>query len=235
MSGSETAATLATGRYRLWDVPTRVFHWTLVALLGLSWWTGENHDMDRHRLSGYAILALIAFRVFWGFVGGRSARFTQFVRGPAAVAGYVRAIAARRHAAVFGHNPLGGWSVLALLATLGVMVVTGLFAVDIDGLESGPLSDRVGFDTGRLAAQAHHWCFDVLLALMAVHVVAIVFYLVVLRRNLIGPMISGWQRRRAGEALAIEDLRSSWRRAALGIVLAGGIAYAVSRGLRAPI
>ncbi len=77
---------------RVWDAPVRLFHWLLVGLLGFSWWSGEQHEMEWHRWSGYAILALLVFRIYWGFFGGRTARFTQFVRGPAAAFAYLRTL-----------------------------------------------------------------------------------------------------------------------------------------------
>jgi cytochrome b len=86
---------------------------------------------------------------------------------------------------------MGGWSVVAMLAILGTQVVSGLFAVDIDGIESGPLSHLVDFDQGRLASAIHGLCFTVLQALVVLHVLAVIFYLAVRRRNLIGPMVIG--------------------------------------------
>jgi len=220
---------------QIWDAPVRLFHWLLVALLAFSWWSGEQHDMDWHRLSGYAILTLLIFRVYWGFAGGRTARFAQFLRGPQAMLGYVRSLGARRlgrgrYVATPGHNPVGGWSVILLLATLMTMVVAGLFAVDIDGLESGPLADYVTFDQGRLAAKIHGWVFNLILTLIAAHVAAILLYLVLLRHNLISPMLSG--RRRALPGEAVQGLNASLWKAALGIAIAGVVTYAVARGFR---
>lgn len=215
---------------RIWDLPVRLFHWLLVALLGFSWWSGKRHDMDWHRLSGYAILALLIFRLCWGFIGGRTARFAHFVRGPRAVFAYAGEIVRGRHVATAGHNPIGGWSVVVMLATLAAMVVSGLFAVDVDGLESGPLADYVDFDRGRAAAAVHHWLFDAILVLVSVHVLAIAFYLVRLRHDLIGPMIHG-RRRTIGNEPAEELGASAWA-AAAGIVIAIGAAYVVARGFR---
>jgi len=215
---------------QIWDMPVRLFHWLLVALLGFSWWSGEQHEMDWHRLSGYAIFALLVFRIYWGFAGGRTARFAQFVRGPRAMLGYVRSLGRGSYVATPGHNPVGGWSVILLLATLMAMVLAGLFAVDIDGLESGPLADYVSFDQGRLAAKVHGWVFNLILALAAAHVAAILLYLVLLRHNLIGPMLNGRRRARAGEA--VQSLNASLWKAVPGIVIAGGAAYAVARGFR---
>ncbi|CAN5609068.1 cytochrome b/b6 domain-containing protein [soil metagenome] len=215
---------------RIWDLPVRLFHWLLVALLGFSWWSGDQHQMDWHRRSGYCILALLVFRIYWGFAGGRTARFTQFVRGPRAAFTYARSVATGAHASTPGHNPLGGWSVVVMLGTLVAMVLAGLFAVDVDGLESGPLSDYVSFDQGRIAAELHGFVFNLLLALVALHVVAILFYLVRLRTNLIGPMVTGRRPARDGESL--QGLGASRWKAALGIVLAALVAVAVSRGFR---
>jgi cytochrome b len=215
---------------RVWDLPVRLFHWVLVALLGYSWWSGEHHDMDWHRLSGYTILALIVFRIYWGVFGSRTARFAQFVRGPRAAFTYLGKLGKRPYEAADGHNPIGGWSVILMLAALSVMVLAGLFAVDVDGLESGPLADYVSFDTGRWAAGVHHLTFNVLLALVALHVAAILFYLIGLRHNLVTPMLHG--RRRAGAEPVAERLGASPLRAVIGIVIAGGLAYAVAKGFR---
>ena len=215
---------------RIWDAPVRLFHWLLVGLLAFSWWSGEHHDMDWHRRSGYAILGLLIFRIYWGFFGGRTARFAQFVRGPRAAFAYALALAKGRHVATPGHNPIGGWSVIAMLVTLAVMVSAGLFSVDVDGLESGPLADYVSFDQGRAAAAVHHLVFNLLLALVALHVLAVLFYLVRLRHDLITPMIHG--RRRASEDEPVEDLAASGWKAVLGIVIAGAGAYAIARGFR---
>lgn len=211
----------------VWDAAIRLFHWLLVALIGLSWWSAENRLMDWHRRSGYTILALLVFRLIWGFAGGRTARFAQFVKGPRSVIAYLRTPAAAPVAP--GHNPLGGWSVLAMLAALAAMVGAGLFAVDVDGLESGPLADRISFDAGRTAAEVHGLLFNVVLALIALHVVAIAFYLVARRRNLIGPMIHG--RAQASEGAAAPLGASAWR-AAAALAIGIGCAWATSKGLR---
>ncbi len=175
-------------RQFVWDLPIRLFHWALVVLIGFSWWSAENYHMDWHRLSGQAMLFLIAFRLIWGVIGSDTARFVHFLKGPRAVRTYLADRNAPTHV---GHNPMGGWSVVAMLAILGTQVVSGLFAVDIDGIESGPLSHLVDFDQGRLASAIHGLCFTVLQALVVLHVLAVIFYLAVRRRNLIGPMVIG--------------------------------------------
>lgn len=217
MSGKLTA--------RVWDLPVRLFHWALVLLIAFSWWSGENHDMERHRLSGYAILALLLFRVFWGFAGSRTARFAQFVRSPRVVRAYVGG----QFQGGDGHNPLGGWSVVAMLALLLAQVVAGLFAVDVDGFESGPLADWISFDGGRLASEIHEALFKLTLAIIALHIAAIGFYLLVKRQNLVLPMITG--KKVSVVSMAVEDSRWSPLLALVGVGIAGAIAWAVSTGL----
>ena len=112
--------------YRVWDLPVRLFHWCLVILIAISIYTGENggfNEMDYHMLSGYAVLALILFRIIWGFVGSRHARFSDFVR-PTKVAAYTRSLFNREKDETNpGHNPLGGLSVVAILL---VLLIQGL-------------------------------------------------------------------------------------------------------------
>ena len=170
---------------RVWDRPVRLIHWALVVLITFSWWSHEDH-LDWHRLSGYAIVALLVFRIWWGFTGSSTARFSRFLAGPARIRAYL----AGKAAPAIGHNPLGGWSVAAMLAALVVHVTFGMFSVDVDGIESGPLAVFVSFDTGRAFAEAHDISFKVLLGLIVLHLGAIAFY--ALRgKNLVGPMIGG--------------------------------------------
>jgi cytochrome b len=213
---------------RLWDAPTRIVHWALVAAIGFAWWAAETDHMDWHRLAGYVVLGLLVFRLVWGFAGSASARFASFVKGPAATLAYVRSLRLRAHAEVPGHNPLGAWSVLAILATLVVQVVTGLFAVDVDGIESGPLSDRVDFDTGRLFAAWHHASFSALEALVLLHLAAIAFYAVYKRADLVRPMLTGRGSFARDPGLAFAPL---WR-AALVAAFAVFVAWWTARGLR---
>lgn len=188
-------------RWRVWDLPIRMFHWTLVLLLGASWWTAEQSMLEWHRVSGYCILALVLFRLLWGVFGSTTARFTGFVKGPMAVVRYARNDMFSRKASVAaGHNPLGGWSVVLMLAALLGQTLLGLFAVDIDGMESGPLATYVSFDTGRLAAEIHGALFNILLALIALHILAIAFYMIVKRTDLLTPMILGWTKKQGSSS-----------------------------------
>jgi cytochrome b len=154
--------------------------------------------MDWHRYSGYTMLGLLVFRIYWGIAGSSTARFARFVGSPRAVLEHLR-LRREERARIVGHSALGSWSVVAMLLAIATQVTLGLFATDIDGLESGPLSHLVSFDTGRAFAQAHELSFDVLIALVALHVVAILFYLLYERNNLVAAMLSG-RKRMAGES-----------------------------------
>lgn len=216
--------TAGAPRQLVWDWPTRIFHWLLVLLLGFSWWSAENHQLEWHRWSGMAILTLVVFRLLWGLFGTSTARFGEFVKGPGAVWSYLRA---RSQLPVsIGHNPLGGWSVIVMLVLLVVQVTSGLFSVDVDGIESGPLSHLVDFDQGRTAAEIHEISFNLLLAVVVLHVFAIIFYLIVRRRNLIGPMVTGFQRTAEANANGSTVLVPRWRVLAallVAVLLASGV------------
>jgi cytochrome b len=214
----------------VWDVPTRLTHWLFVGCVAVSWWTAEQRLMDWHRYSGYTMLGLLVFRIYWGLAGSSTARFARFLGSPHAVLDYLR-LPPERRVQVIGHTPLGGWSVIALLLTMIVQVSLGLFATDIDGLESGPLSHLVSFDTGRTLAAAHELSFKVLITLGAVHVAAILFYLFYDRNDLTSPMLSG-RRRVAGEPPKESDgMRAApgWR-LWTGVALATLVAWIIIRG-----
>jgi len=211
-------------RIRVWDVPVRLCHWLIVLFVAASWWTAETKRMDWHRYSGYALLALAVFRVYWGFFGSSTARFAEFVRGPRTVVGYLRG----RWAAIPGHNPLGALSVLALLGLLITQIALGLFAVDVDGIESGPLSTYVSFDTGRAAADWHDTLFDALLWLIGLHVAAVLFYLLYKKENLVATMVHGMRAFPEGQAASVRT--ASWVRLVVGVVLAGLLTWLITRG-----
>ena len=214
----------------IWDAPTRLFHWLLVVLLGFSWWSAKTDHMQWHQYSGITVSGLMIFRILWGVIGSSTARFKEFVRSPREVWRYIR-FDNTSALEKLGHNPLGGWSVVALLLMVTVQFVSGLFAIDIDGLEEGPLSYLVEFDSGRTASRIHHGAFNFLLGLVVVHVVAVFFYLLIKRRNLIRPMITGRQERARGIDMVSTILAPRWR-LLVSILIAGLLAYSISKGLR---
>jgi cytochrome b len=227
---SEPSAT----RVRIWDAATRLAHWLMVALVAASWWTAENGELEYHRYSGYTLLGLLVFRLYWGFAGSSTARFANFVRGPRAIWAYLRQmplrVADRSDISTPGHNPLGALSVIVLLALMVAQVTLGLFAVDVDGIESGPLSHLVSFDAGRACAELHEGLFNILLTFIALHVVAVLFYLLYKRENLIATMIHGDRDYAAGESLKLSF--ASLPRLLIGIALAGFVVWFVTRGLQ---
>lgn len=213
-------------RVRVWDIPTRLVHWLFVGCVAVSWWTGETGRLDWHRWSGYTLLGLLVFRVYWGFFGSSTSRFARFVRGPRAVLEYLRGT----WKVVAGHNPLGSWSVVALIMLLLVQVTLGLFAVDVDGIESGPLSMYVDFDTGRDAAELHDDLFNVLLAVIGLHIAAVLFYAIFRKENLVGAMVTGAREFRVADVEPVTGF--SWVRFVIGVVLASGITWAIARAFQ---
>lgn len=210
-----------TVRVRAWDRPTRVFHWALVAAVAGSWYTGENGLTEWHERCGLAVLALLGFRLIWGFVGGRTARFADFVRGPAGALRYLRETLAGRHPLHLGHNPLGGWSVLALLAALAVQAGMGLFGTD-EILYEGPLYALVPHELSLRLTGWHHLFFNAVLALAAIHVTAVLAYMVFLKTDLIRPMITGWKNIPAEQAPGHIARTPAW----IALVLFAGCAVA---------
>ncbi len=177
---------------RIWDLPTRLFHWMLVLLVLIAWQSAEKRDISLHVLAGSGVAGLVVFRLWWGFFGGSTARFANFLAGPGAVIGYARSLFTRKEPAL-GHNPMGGWSVAALLICLLGLTGFGLFASDVDGLDSGPFADLVDYDTARQASHLHARFFDGLEILVALHLCAILFYHLVKRHKLVHAMVTGRQ------------------------------------------
>ena len=210
-------------RVRIWDAPIRLFHWALVVLVPLQWWTAERDMMELHILLGLGVLGLLLFRLIWGVIGSSTARFATFVRGPGAAIAYLRG----RAAPAVGHNPLGAFSVVAMLLVLVGHVTLGLFASDEDGLYSGPLAHLVDYDLSEEAAELHEQSFDLLLVLIGLHLAAILFYALVRRKNLVGAMITG--RGEAAEGETAMRPAPAWRLVAAA-ALAGGIAWWIGSG-----
>ena len=209
---------------RIWDLPVRLFHWAIVLLVPALWATHHWELMDLHILLGEIMLGLVLWRLLWGVLGSSTARFASFVRGPGAVLRYLTGKAGRS----FGHNPLGAWSVVAMLLLLAVQVGLGLFAIDEDALYGGPLSHLVSYETARTLAHRHETFFWILVALIALHVLAILYYLIVRRDNLVTPMITG--RREAGETEAVLVPAPLWR-FLLSVVLAAGLTLFIAKFL----
>ena len=176
---------------RIWDLPTRIFHWVLVVLVVVCYVSGDNGRFDIHIPAGQALLVLVVARVLWGFVGSEPSRFRAFVRPVGEIAAYVRTLGKRAPGHHPGHNPLGGLSVVAMLAVLLLQAGLGIFAVDVDGLYEGPLSFLVSYEAAREAAELHGDVVDVLLVLVGLHLAAILFYRLFKREKLVKSMVTG--------------------------------------------
>lgn len=182
---------------KVWDLPTRLFHWLLAGLLLVSWLSAEYDAQEFHESSGYLLAGLILFRLCWGLVGSRTARFADFLRGPRSVLAYLTAMARGTAPRWHGHNPAGAVMVVLLLLAVAAQVGTGLFAND-DILFEGPLRQFVSDSLSATLTGLHHRIFNVLLALAIVHIAAALLYWAVKRDNLILPMITGRARLPAG-------------------------------------
>lgn len=217
-------------RVRVWDLPTRLFHWLLAALVVGLVATGYigGQAMTWHARLGYAVLTLLLFRLAWGFVGGHWSRFRSFVHGPRSVLAYVRGQSHPDH--LVGHNPLGAASVFALLLVLLVQVGTGLVGDD-DTFFTGPLNRFVANSTG-LAATWYHkqvgqW---LLIALVVLHVAAVLFYLLKKRQNLVRPMLTGDKEAAAPAVSSRDDALARIGAAVLLGVCAAAVTWLVRLG-----
>lgn len=182
-------------KQRVWDLPLRLFHWTLVLLVTFSLYTGINggfKEMDYHMLSGYGILTLVIFRVIWGIIGTKHSRFRSFINLPELIP-YSKRLLHRDKTSIAGHNPLGALSIVAMLLVLSTQATTGLFANDDIFLE-GPLVHLVDDATSDRLTTVHHFCAKVLYVLIGLHLAAIIFHELYQRDRLILPMISGYKK-----------------------------------------
>jgi cytochrome b len=176
----------------VWDVFVRAFHWSLVLLFAFSAITGKvgGSWIQWHMYSGYAILALVLFRIVWGFVGGEFARFASFVSGPATAIRYGLGLLKKETQHVISHNPLGGLMVVVLLLLLATQAVLGLVSDD-EIATTGPLARYVSTELSLKAMSWHRLLGDVLLGLVAIHILAVLFHVFVKKEALVRAMIDG--------------------------------------------
>lgn len=175
----------------VWDKAVRLIHVLLILGVVSAFASYQLDMMEWHMLNGYAVLAVVAVRVLWGFVGTPNARFANFIKNPREVWNYITTW--KNQKVPVGHNPLGGYAVLALLAALVLQGVTGLFSTD-DILTEGPLYGAVSDMIGKLLTEIHEGNFwFILLPMIGVHITAIVIYWRVKKANLVKPMITGWK------------------------------------------
>jgi cytochrome b len=209
----------------IWDLPLRIFHWLLAGLVCFSWYCVEiSGDMDMHFYSGYTILTLLIFRITWGFAGTRYARFTSFIFWPSEIVAYAKTLFSRDGGEYAGHNPLGSLAVFALLSLVLLQAVTGLFATD-DYYVYGPLNELVSSSLGRDITDIHYANVNILIGLIALHIVAALFYTFYKRSNLIKAMLTGRKDNAAQSWIPIEGSRLAI--ALVIIAIAGLVVYGI--------
>ena len=214
--------------YALWDLPVRLFHWLLLAAIVTAIASANLDAMTLHVWAGQTVLGLVLFRLLWGVLGTRTARFASFVRSPATVLAYARNLPAQMKVLHLGHNPMGALSVLALLALTLIQAATGLFADD-DVMMQGPLAHLVSSSTREWVTSWHKLNFNLLLGMIALHVLVIVLYLRVGGQNLVRPMLTGKACAPQGRVVDGEDNTATpWIRFALSVGVAVGVVWLVN-------
>jgi len=216
---------------RVWDLPTRVFHWVLAASLVGSVVTAQigGNAMVWHFRFGYLALGLLVFRLVWGFAGGRWSRFSSFAFGPAALLRYLRGRPQPGDRFEVGHSPLGALSVFALLGVLALQVGTGLFADD-EIANVGPLNRYIsGATAGVLTGWHKDWGAPLLVGLVLLHVAAIVVYRVARGKDLVRPMLGGDKPLPADTPASEDGARSRAVALGLALVIAALLGWAVVR------
>lgn len=201
-----------TRSIRVWDLPSRLFHWLLVALIGVQWLAvnGDVSSPQLHSWSSYTILVLVVWRLIWGFIGSPSARFANFLRGPRTVAAYVSSLLHDEHPVIIGHNPMGGWSVVLMMMLAAMQAGSGLFS-----------------GNGVLAV-VHQVSFNLLLGLIVLHIGAVFLHLFVGEDDLVTPMLSGRKRIPAASTVADQAFAGN-RRAAVLLLCVAGVLWVVLR------
>ncbi len=202
---------------KVWDFPTRIFHWTLVIAMAVCLYTSYNFSdyyelgflggrsaMEIHQYSGLFILGLMLFRILWGFIGATTSRFTNFIKGPKAIASYL----AEGKTATEGHNPLGALMVIAMLAMIFTQVVTGLFLEDNSYMyQNAPFASIVEGDTRANLKLIHYYGRNILIGLIGLHIVAVFVYLFGAKMNLIRPMVTGKRELQAAHTESPESIK----------------------------
>ncbi|OFA03219.1 cytochrome b/b6 domain-containing protein [Duganella sp. HH101] len=218
------AAVPTRRRILVWDLPTRVFHWSLVLAVTVAIVSGEigGDWMEVHGKAGLAILGLVAFRLAWGFAGSTHARFLNFLPTASSLRAYLRGRWKGQ-----GHNPLGALSVFALLGLLAVQATTGLFGNDEISF-TGPLFALVEEGLANRLTGLHKQLAYVLLAVMALHIVAILVYLFLKKDNLVKPMVTGWKEVRTGTSAA----KGSWTALLLSVAFAAAVVACADGAVR---
>lgn len=218
---------------KVWDLPTRVFHWALAAAVLGAFFTsaGRPHGFTflLHVTCGYTVVLLLVYRFAWGFVGNETARFAAFVRGWQEVKAHARNLVRLTPFRTVGHNPIGGWMILLMLATLVSLVLTGLLTQGVTG-GAGPLVGVLPTALVKPVGTMHRWLGNTILILAGVHLAGVVVESLLLKENLTRAMLTG---RKPAEGAEVPDVRAApaWRAVALvaALALLGGAMAAVTK------
>lgn len=196
-TNNESLAGGEAGTIRVWDLPIRLFHWTLVIGFASAYLTAEYHKNEVHTLIGYALCILLAARIFWGFLGSRYARFNSFIFSPGETIAYMRSMFGRHPVKHYlGHNPAGALMVFALLGLLGLIFAAGLATLAVIDFE-GPLlalANRVDDETSYAIREVHEFLSNVALALIVLHLMGVVGGSMQHGENLVRAMVTGKKR-----------------------------------------
>jgi cytochrome b len=226
--GGEAAnAPLRMRRIRVWDLPTRLFHWAIVVLVATLYATWRMNWMGWHALSGEALLALILFRILWGFFGTETARFARSAASPGKALRHLAAFARREPDTEVGHNHAGAWMVFALLGLLLSEVLTGLY-INNDVANEGPFTEVMPAPVANAITDLHAILWDAILVAVVLHIFAILAYASLRGQNLVGPMITG--NKCLPETIAAPRIASPWLAFFLFAVAVGAaiiISYAI--------
>jgi cytochrome b len=215
-------------KVKVWDFPTRFFHWSMLLLLLALWLSAENSEMQWHQVFAYLLMILISVRIFWGLIGSETSRFNSFVVSPLKALAY---LTTKPKPSALGHNPLGGYMVMAMLVVLVIQLTTGLFSTD-EVFTEGPLYSMVDEQFALGLTWLHKVNFNVLLALAGIHILAVLGYLFK-GDNLIKPMLTGYKVR--NEHLSQPLVKPKMKSAMLALVILVIVAVPVWFALLKPV
>lgn len=214
-------------KIRVWDIWVRLFHWSLAISVGFQLLSGGTGWLffDWHRTIGELVLALIVFRILWGFIGSSNARLGQLLQSPKAALLHLAALFRRQSSVERGHNAAGSWAVLVLLVILATQAVTGFFIADEDELLEGALYGTLSGSNTDLAMRIHRLNAELIMIMVGVHIVMVFVYLLYARQNLIKPMITGWTNWPSRSTPPSVFFQKSWIGVILLVVSAAAVGY----------
>ncbi|UXK09731.1 cytochrome b/b6 domain-containing protein [Shewanella putrefaciens] len=220
-------------KVKVWDLPTRIFHWVMVMLMGLLWWSADAGEMQWHQIFAYSLLSLIAFRFVWGFVGSDTSKFSHFICHPKVALKYLNEVRTKGISFVLGHNPVGGYMVIALITVISLQIVTGLFATD-DIFTEGPLYSYVSSSTSASMTWLHKTNFNLILLLSAIHILAVIIH-AIKGDKLIGAMLTGDKKISKTELSSYQQVNPLFKSGWIALVLFAVLAAVIFSFLVWPI